>query len=174
VDWLGAGNLFVRRDAFEKVGGFSETLVAAEDVDLCHRLREQGGKIVCDHGIRSVHHGEPKTVWHFLRKEYWRGSSGVRAWIAQGFPLRDAPSLVWPVWHLVFGLIGLICLAVAVFGLDRNWMLAGLLACLAWFAPSGMLAVKTAWETGNAKSVLALWWLYFLYGIARAAALFRR
>ncbi|MFN7731679.1 MAG: glycosyltransferase [Pirellula sp.] len=174
VEWLGAGNLFVRRDAFEKVGGFSETLVAAEDVDLCHRLREQGGRIVCDHSIRSVHHGEPKTVWHFLKKEYWRGSSGVRAWVAQGFPMRDLPSLVWPVWHLAFGLLGLCCFLASAFWLDRAWFAYGVLAWGGWLAPSGILAIKTAWETGYAKSVAPLWCLYFFYGIARAAALFRK
>lgn len=174
VDWLGAGNLFVRRDAFEKVGGFSETLVAAEDVDLCHRLREMDGKILCDHSIRSVHHGEPKTIWHFLRKEYWRGSSGIRAWIAQGFPWRDVPSLVWPVWHLMVGLLGLVCFGVAAVMQARAWVGYGLIAWLFWLAPSGLLALKTSWETGHARSCLALWWLYFMYGIARAAALFRK
>lgn len=34
--------LFVRREAFERVGGFDETLYAGEEVDLCWRLRRLG------------------------------------------------------------------------------------------------------------------------------------
>jgi glycosyltransferase involved in cell wall biosynthesis len=36
------GNLAVRRDAFEASGGFSETLMAGEDVDFCWRLQLAG------------------------------------------------------------------------------------------------------------------------------------
>jgi glycosyltransferase involved in cell wall biosynthesis len=44
--WLGAGNMVVRRSAFEGVGGFDGTLEACEDVDLSRRLRKAGGRLV--------------------------------------------------------------------------------------------------------------------------------
>ena len=42
VDWLGAINFFVRKDLFNKVGGFDESLVTCEDVDLSYRLSKYG------------------------------------------------------------------------------------------------------------------------------------
>src|ERR1035437_2481149 len=35
VDWLGSGNLAIRRAAFEQLGGFDTSLETCEDVDLC-------------------------------------------------------------------------------------------------------------------------------------------
>ena len=173
VDWLGAGNLFVRRDAFEKVGGFREDLIAAEDVDLCHRLRQLGGRIVCDKRIQNIHHGEPKTLLAFLRKEHWRGSSGVKAWISQGFPLRDLPSLLWPLWHLVGG-VAFVALAItAIVSMERTWTTLASTSLLAWILPSVLLSVRTCVSEKRTTSIPVLAVLYFAYGLARAAALFK-
>ena len=38
VDWLGTSNLFVRREEFLGLGGFSESLIAGKDVDLGFRI----------------------------------------------------------------------------------------------------------------------------------------
>ncbi len=173
VDWLGAGNLFVRRDAFEKVGGFREDLIAAEDVDLCHRLRQLGGRIICDKRIRNIHHGEPKTLIAFLRKEYWRGSSGVKAWISQGFPMRDLPSLLWPLWHLVGGVVFAALAITAIISMERTWETLALTSLLAWILPSVLLSVRTCISEKRIKRIPALAVLYFTYGIARAAALLK-
>lgn len=173
VDWLGAGNLFVRRDAFEKVGGFREDLIAAEDVDLCHRLRQLGGRIVCDKRIRNIHHGEPKTLTAFLRKEYWRGSSGVKAWISQGFPLRDLPSLLWPLWHLVGGVAFATLAITAIVSMERTWATLAAISLFAWVLPSVVLAVRTCLLEKRTTSIPVLAVLYFAYGLARAAALFK-
>jgi GT2 family glycosyltransferase len=173
VDWLGAGNLFVRRDAFEKVGGFREDLIAAEDVDLCHRLRQLGGRIVCDKRIRNIHHGEPKTLTAFLRKEYWRGSSGVKAWISQRFPLRDLPSLLWPLWHLVGGVAFATLALTAIVSMERTWATLAAISLFAWILPSVLLSFRTCVSEKRTKRIPALAVLYFTYGLARAAALFK-
>lgn len=173
VDWLGAGNLFARRDAFEKVGGFREDLIAAEDVDLCHRLRQLGGRIVCDKRIRNIHHGEPKTLLAFLRKEYWRGSSGVKAWISHGFPMRDLPSLLWPLWHLVGGVVFAALAITALISMEQTWATLALTSLLAWILPSVLLSVRTCISEKRIKRIPALAVLYFTYGIARAAALLK-
>ena len=173
VDWLGSGNLFVRREAFERIGGFREDLIAAEDVDLCHRLRQLGGIIVCDKRIRNIHHGEPATLLAFIRKEYWRGSSGVKAWISQGFPLRDLPSLLWPLWHLVGGFVLAAIVIVAIVYMDTTWRTIAAIAMLAWLLPAILLSVRTCIVERRIASIPALAVLYFAYGLARAAALFR-
>jgi glycosyltransferase involved in cell wall biosynthesis len=173
VDWLASGNLFVRRDAFLGVGGFSETLVAAEDVDLCHRLRDTGGRIRHDPAIASVHHGEARTIGRFIRKEWWRGSSGIRAWISQGFPLREVPSLIWPIWHLLFSILFVVCLAIVFWKLPFGFAVATLLfTFLLWACPSILLAILVARRFDILK-IAQLACLYFLYGTVRGWALFR-
>lgn len=175
VDWLGSGNLFVRRTDFLRVNGFREDLTAAEDVDLCHRLRsELGGRIICDQSIRNIHHGEPKSLWDFFRKEYWRGSSGLRAWASQGFPLRDLPSFLWPLWHFV-GLLAVVALLVAA-AINQSsglWFPGLLLAIVALILPSMILSCRTCWQERRLDCLLTLGILYFVYGLARAAALFK-
>jgi glycosyltransferase involved in cell wall biosynthesis len=173
VDWLGAGNLIVRRIVFEQIGGFREDLVAAEDVDLCHRIRENGKEVICDRKIQSVHHGEPRTLRDFFRKEYWRGSSGVKAWISQGFPLSDLPSLVWPVWHLALGVICAVLMACSSLQIISNGMRWLGVAGILWLLPSILLALKTGVTERRWGAVLPLAALYFAYGLARAAALFK-
>ncbi len=173
TEWLGAGNMILYRRDFLEIGGFSENLVASEDVDLCHRLRAVGGRVICDPSIRNYHHGEPKSIRNFLQKEYWRGSSGIKSWVKLGFPLSEVPSLVWPLWHLLVPIVGLLLVFVALF---KNLYLAaglGLLStAVVWFAPALALAVKNAKSLGP-KTMLQLATLYFVYGLARAGALFK-
>lgn len=169
VDWLGAGNMFVRREAFEQAGGFREDLVAAEDVDLCLRLKRQGA-IASDPGVRNVHHGEPRTLVEFFRKEYWRGSSGVRAFIKQGFPLRELPSLLFPAYYGAAATALIVSVLLAWRG---SWWPA-IVAALAIMLPGLALALVTSWRNGSVRAVLPLSLLYVTYGLARAAALFKR
>ena len=173
VEWLGSGNLFVRRDAFEKISGFREDLIAAEDVDLCHRLVQASGRIVSDRKIRSLHHGEPKYLVDFIRKEYWRGSSGLRAWVSQGFPVRDLPSFVWPVWHLMVFVLFSISLFLFLLFLTPMMAILNLVALALWIVPSVLLSIRTCLSQRNLRNAPALTVLYWTYGMTRAAALFK-
>lgn len=172
VVWLGAGNMFLRRADFDRLGGFSEDLIAAEDVDLCVRLAAQSGKIVSDMRVANIHHGEPKTLWQFFKKELWRGSSGIRAFFAHGMPLHELPSLVWPLFHLL-AVVGVIA-AVVVYGIWQRSLLVPLTALVVLVLPSLLLAVKTCWQVQKLSSIPALAVLYLTYGLCRAAALFKR
>jgi cellulose synthase/poly-beta-1,6-N-acetylglucosamine synthase-like glycosyltransferase len=183
VDWLGAGNLFVRRSAFVEAGGFNEDLVAAEDVDLCYRLKKRGGKIILDRAIRNIHHGEPKTVLQFLRKEYWRGSSSLKAWFSQGCPKRDIPNLLWPLWFgglgIIYALVSCIAVLLAITSIapvNLRFLfspIALLVSAFIWILPAILLAVKVCWRERRLRATLHLAILYALFGIARFAAMVR-
>lgn len=41
-----ARNLYVRRKMFDRVGGFDENVLVAEDQDLVHRILKKGGKFI--------------------------------------------------------------------------------------------------------------------------------
>jgi glycosyltransferase involved in cell wall biosynthesis len=78
VEWLGSGNMFLRRELFDRLGGFDTTLEACEDVDLCRRVRGAGYEIVADAGIRSTHYGDPPTLKKLFLSELWRGRDNLR------------------------------------------------------------------------------------------------
>jgi GT2 family glycosyltransferase len=111
VDQPAAACLMVRRAALEILGGFDERFAPAwfEDVDLCKRIHEAGGRIGFEPQARFSHHGAVSlrslTQEEFLRfyhtnqiryfsKHGGRAAAGrVRRWIAAGLVLRS--SLAW-------------------------------------------------------------------------------
>ena len=78
VDWLGSGNLAIRRDVFQQIGGFDVALETCEDVDLCNRLRLAGHRLIADPALRSVHFGDPATLRALFFGELWRGRNNLR------------------------------------------------------------------------------------------------
>jgi len=58
IFWASGACLVVRKSSFEKAGGFDEDLFAhQEEIDLCWRMRYQGGKISYLHGSKVLHLG---------------------------------------------------------------------------------------------------------------------
>jgi glycosyltransferase involved in cell wall biosynthesis len=53
LEAAGSGNMAVRRDAFESVGGFDEDLLVGEDTDLSWRLQLAGLKFTIGEGVIS-------------------------------------------------------------------------------------------------------------------------
>ena len=100
--WLGSGNLAIPRGAFMAAGGFDESLETCEDVDLCRRLRNAGGRLLADERLRSIHFGDPETLWALLRGELWRGRDNIRVSLRPPVAIRALPSVVIPVADLVF------------------------------------------------------------------------
>ncbi|MCC6486943.1 MAG: glycosyltransferase [Candidatus Hydrogenedentes bacterium] len=77
VDFLGSFNVAIRREAFERVGGFDESFRAAsgEDNDLSYRLRDMGGRLCFAHDA-VVRHYHPTRLWPYLKAQarhgFWR------------------------------------------------------------------------------------------------------
>jgi len=78
VSFVPAGNMIVRRKAFEKTKGFNERLETGEDTDLCRRVRMAGYKVASDPRVKSIHWGNPKTLIGFVKKEIWYGKGMIR------------------------------------------------------------------------------------------------
>jgi GT2 family glycosyltransferase len=134
VDWLGAGNLAVRRAVFEQVGGFDEHLEACEDVQLCQSVRRAGYRVVSEPGMDSVHHGDPQTLRQLFFGELWRGRDNLRVSLRGPWTLRTVPSALLPV-------AGLGCVALLAIGL-LAWPWFG--AAVATVGFLGLLAIATA------------------------------
>ncbi len=110
---LGA-NLAVRRQAFEKVGGFAEELLVGEDIDLCWRMQLAGFRFVIDFEARVAKRERPRFMQVFRQAAAY-GRSGpalyrryretgarrnlrgaVKSWV---WLVAAAPSLVRPGGH---------------------------------------------------------------------------
>ena len=104
--------LLVRRNSFETCGLFDEAFFPLwfEDVDLCLRLRQQGGKILYwpkaafqhagGHAVESLNFLERQIYWYrnllyYVRKHFpWRMALAIRATLVWGMGLRLLATLL--------------------------------------------------------------------------------
>jgi glycosyltransferase involved in cell wall biosynthesis len=92
-----AGNLMVRRAAFERIGGFTEGIRSGGDLELCRRLAADGWRLVFRPSA-LVHHRHRETLPSLLRAlaRYGAGAS----WLNRRYPGTSPP------WPLRLGLEG--------------------------------------------------------------------
>jgi N-acetylglucosaminyl-diphospho-decaprenol L-rhamnosyltransferase len=104
--------LLVRRKSFESCGGMDENFFPLwfEDVDLCSRLRENGGTILYSpqalfehaggHSLETVTFSEKQVYWYrnllyYVRKHFgWGTGAMVRAALLLGIGLRIVAELI--------------------------------------------------------------------------------
>jgi glycosyltransferase involved in cell wall biosynthesis len=101
VEFLDGRNLFMRRKTFEKIGDFPEHLVTCEDYYFTNNAH-QLGKLYCTSKAFYIHLGEDKNYGEMFRKELWRGQSNLQSIRGRKISLREIPSLLIPVWEIVF------------------------------------------------------------------------
>ena len=93
IDWVSGACVLVRREAFQRVGGFDERyFMFAEDMDLCWRLQRSGYEIGHEHDAVITHiegvsrRRAPRMMvraHHFSAMRFeWRTSTGWRRLMA--------------------------------------------------------------------------------------------
>jgi N-acetylglucosaminyl-diphospho-decaprenol L-rhamnosyltransferase len=115
VDQPAAACLMVSKTALESIDGFDESFHPAwfEDVDLCRRIRNQGGRILYQPRANFNHHGgyslkrlsrkDFLEIFHTNQIRYFKKHHGLQAalrikrLIELGLVLRGALSLVYPL-----------------------------------------------------------------------------
>lgn len=122
--WLPTFNLLVRREAFERVGAFDETLTTCEDCDLGYRLSEIG-MLVADPQARVVHNGESSSLWELFRREAWRTRGNVQLACGRPLDVSNWLSLLFPPTVVAL-------LAIALIGGAAAFMVGA--AAWPWFA----------------------------------------
>jgi len=169
VEWLGSGNLAVRRKTFQQLGGFDTGLETCEDVDLCLRLRAAGHRIVNDGRLRSVHFGDPPTLRRLFLGELWRGRDNLRVSLRGPMSLRGIPSIAIPLVDLGC----LVLVAVGVLSFRREGLLLAAVAAGALVGFAGLRAVRMTINSPD-RGLLALapaFAVAIVYDVARALAL---
>lgn len=172
VAWLGSGNLAVRREAFDAIGGFDVSLVACEDVDFCQRLRAAGWRIVGDERLESIHLGDPPTLAALFRAERWRGRDNLRVSLRGPLSIRDLPSVLIPVGDLLL-LLGAVTAGIAAPFVRDVWAVAAVsLAAIAVL--SVLRAVRIAARAGLRRPIelVRAVVVAVVYDAGRALALF--
>jgi GT2 family glycosyltransferase len=168
VEWLGSGNLALRRDVFTALGGFDTRLEVCEDVDLCQRVQTTGWRLVSDERLGSIHHGDPATLGALFRSELWRGRDNLRVSLRR-LTLRGLPSVVIPLVDLACA--AAIPLSLAVAGWRGLWVAAG--AALVVTAAAALRALRLLRSPGSSGPIA--WAQAFsvaiTYDVARALAL---
>ena len=172
VDWLPSGNLVVKREVFERIGGFDATLQACEDVDLCARIRAAGWRLVLDPRVRSVHYGDPATLAALFRGELWRGRDNLRVSLRRGARLRDLPSVVIPIVDLL--LLGSAGVGLASVSRAGSVVALTSLVLMAVLAGARALLIAGRLQTTASLAGLRAFAVALVYDTARALALVLR
>jgi glycosyltransferase involved in cell wall biosynthesis len=163
VHYLNSANFFVRRDAFDSIGGFREDLRTGEDAEIGKRMIEAGLRIRESTRVEAVHHGNPRSMSEFYRRTVWHGL-GMFATV--GGQRIDKPTVMMGVHSLAsaVGIIGLFAL---------RWPFTARLALalgLQLLAPILTVAHRVR-QTGRASLAVPGVFLYWLYYWARLNAL---
>lgn len=102
VEALAATAIVVRRAAFEEVGGFdARYFLYGEDMDLCHRLRRRGWKLVAVPEVWARHRNGDSSESSLDRElHWWRGTMTFAAcwWPTGEWSLAVAAAAVGGAW----------------------------------------------------------------------------
>lgn len=87
IKFAGTYNLAMRKQLFDKIGGFNETFTQAsgEDNDLCYRILREGCEIKYVNSAKVAHH-HPEKLLRYLKEQHRHGY--WRAWLYRQFPER--------------------------------------------------------------------------------------
>ncbi|WP_201030928.1 MULTISPECIES: glycosyltransferase family 2 protein [unclassified Sphingobium] len=108
VDTCG-GDALLRVEPFWEVGGFSETLIAGEEPDLCHRIRRRGWIIRRIDAEMTVHDAAMTRFAQWWQRNRRSGYATAQAFVLRGKEARGllrnvvsnifwAIPLSWPLW----------------------------------------------------------------------------
>lgn len=163
IDFMATHAAAIRRDVFDRLGGFSAELLGNEDVDLAYRLSRQGRRVAFAPGA-IVYHEHPATLWRYLRTKASRGF--WRTIVYARHPHKALHDDYTPPW-LKLQVAGVVGLSLASFGAafaPPLWLLTLLLGVL-------LLVSTVPFTLSIAHRDRALAWIAPFLSLARSAAL---
>jgi glycosyltransferase involved in cell wall biosynthesis len=164
TEWIQSGNLIIKRDVFNLVGGFDEDLSVCEDSDICYRILDSGYKIISNRDICSYHLGFAKNIWTFFKKGLWQGQDLVMVF----FKHRNKRRYLKVMNFALFYLVGLLILLVGILLLKIKIII---IAFVLMFILPFILAISKSFEKKEHKYILQLVLLYTVFGLSKAISL---
>jgi GT2 family glycosyltransferase len=162
---LPGGSMAVKRDSFDRVGGFNPAFVTGEDADLCERVLATGGKIWETPALKVVHLRNMRSLRGFFAKQVWH-ALGDRAQRAGAV---DRPSMMGCV-HCALSILALILLVLPAPSIVTRALLGGALILAVPFAAVSYRVLFRSGAFIPVKSLL----LYSVYFYARGWAMAKR
>jgi GT2 family glycosyltransferase len=172
VDWLGSGNMLVRREVFVELGGFDENLVTCEDVDFCNRARVRGWRVIAEPGMRSTHLGDPATLKGLFFSELWRGRDNWRVTIRGPLSFAAYASLVIPALNLLC--LAMLSTGIILFSFWHLWPLPVLAGLSVFVCLAALQAARLSLQDVNIQAIAENVSVAAVYNLARALALIAR
>lgn len=152
-----------RRSALEKVGGYDEHFVRAQDWELNHRLREAGETIWFLPDLAVTYH--PRETWKAFATQQYR-TGGWRKRVIRRHPETASVRYLAPPTVVVASVLGLVAGVLGLF--TTPWLLLGLLAPLAYLV--GVTAASL-WEgrdldaAARVRLPVAMVTMHFAWGL---------
>lgn len=69
---IASSNLFIRKDLFEKIGGFDPYQLTSEDSKLCFQISKLGKKVIFTHNV-AVYHRRRRLFWPHTARVFIEG-----------------------------------------------------------------------------------------------------
>ncbi|TKJ67350.1 glycosyl transferase family 2 [Pseudomonas sp. CFBP13508] len=164
VQWLPSANLLMRKQWFDKVGGFNETLRTGEDKEYTLRLHRHGARLLSVNTSVALHWGYEMTWREWIGKELWRQGSHLQLLRAHGMSLR---LLRFPLLSLLVWLLD----ALAIVALLGGHAQQALLLLMAGLLPSLLLSLRQSIRQHHLSLTLQLWGLHWVRLHLASAAL---
>ncbi len=91
VDWISGGAMLIKKEIFDKAGGFDENyFMYFEDVDLCNRVKKLGYRVMVNSRVKFLHRSgksfadsrSKKTYYYASQDYYIRKNFGILSALA--------------------------------------------------------------------------------------------
>lgn len=166
ASYINSGNLIVKKDVYEEVGGFLESLITGEDSELGWRINKAGFAILNNPEIRAIHMGNPKKLRNFYNKEKWHALGMLGTFKISCY---DKP-LIMTILFAVCNISAMITLLNMI----KNGTVSH--AVVLFILLTGCIPVVTAMyrvlQFRNVKYFMHLVILYWVYYLARTYVLY--
>jgi len=168
VLFVPAGDMFILREDFLKIGGFSEDLDTSEDVELCQRALKKGLHVSAFPSLAVEHNGTPRTLAQFYRQNRWHGKHVLRKFVANLPSLKNLPIVALTLYTLFMFWVCILLPIIAI-GIHRWWI--ALIPPILLLLPFVVISLIKTLRFGRLVEAPALITLYTTYFLSRAAAL---
>lgn len=159
-----------KRELFEKIGYFDESLLANEDYEFNTRIRQSGGRIWLDPAIQCTYFA--RATFAALAKQYW----GYGFWKAQMLK-RYPETLRWRQALPPAFVLGLVVLALVGFIWPIAWPVFAVIVGL-YLAVQLVPAIQISLKAGDIRLsigvLIATLIMHFSWGTALIVGLFSR
>lgn len=167
VAWVTTRALIVRREIFEAIGGFDQSLVTCEDVELGYRVQKKT-RIVSVRNLAPLHLGGVKSLPQFFKKEVWRGQNSFGLSLQYLRNFKEILGLGVLFYYLV---LFTLLLPVIIHALLARTMAYFSIICGLIMFPLIAMALYTCKKTGKYPYFGKLIVMYGIYFLARTKAL---